>query len=334
MAILQGINTTQLGSGVFADTLSILPAWNTITGFEAEQITPTQGGVIVGVPNGSRMIVLGDINGTTLEGLSGNATSLEVIFNPGTAAESHFLFAEFSIPVQQFVQGQVTLGGILSGNDTVIGTDAADIDNQTSIRQGDNTAGFNGDDRYEAGAGADSWEVRGGRSDYTLVKLGTGQYRLTDSVGGRDGSDTLVDAEVIKFMNVGGSGLEQVVFLPGSADEATVARLYSAALGREPDSGGLTYWTQVVREGNSVEAIAQAFVNSQEFQTLFNGADNQAVVEQLYQNVLGRPGEQGGIDFWTGALDQGEPLFKVVIGFADSAENIDGTAQTWLLGTV
>ena len=43
---------------------------------------------------------------------------------------------------------------------------------------------------------------------------------------------------------------------------------------------------------------------------------------KFYQNVLNRPGEAGGIDYWVGLLDNKQvSVADVLMGFSESAEN-------------
>ena len=330
MAIMQAFDNTQLGTGVGGLNAQIFGGTPWAELGIGTDVTYFDGGVIIGNPSSSRITVNGSFTGTTLDDLSGTVTQVDVLFNPGTTSQSRFLFGELSDPIQSWINDQVTLGGALSGNDTIIGTDVGDYSTSTSVRVGDNTAGFNGNDRYEAGGGADSWEVRGNRSDYTIT--GDADHSdgvivtIADSVANRDGTDTLVDAEIVRFM-----GDSSIALVGASEDEATVARLYSAALGREPDYSGLSYWIMVSRSGVTTTEIADFFASSTEFQELYDGASNYDVVSQLYQNVLGRAAEAEGINFWTGHLDAGNStLSEVLVGFADSVENIQNTTGLWI----
>ena len=57
------------------------------------------------------------------------------------------------------------------------------------------------------------------------------------------------------------------------------------------------------------------------------GADhpsNQSFVDNLYKNILDRPGEKDGVDFWVGQLNSGVSRADVLVGFSESAENKAG----------
>jgi hypothetical protein len=97
-------------------------------------------------------------------------------------------------------------------------------------------------------------------------------------------------------------------------------RTYLAAFVRTGEPAGLYYWDRRLWEGVRVDIMTRSFCEQPEFTTRYSGMDNRAFVEQLYQNVLGRPGDASGIDYWTGLLDQGRPRYEIVTLFADSPE--------------
>ena len=100
-----------------------------------------------------------------------------------------------------------------------------------------------------------------------------------------------------------------------------VARLYDTALGRLPDTSGLSFWTNAIENGSALRALADAFVGSTEFQATYGALSNRAFVDRVYQNTLGRLGDDGGTNFWTGQLDAGVSRAEVVIGFSESTEH-------------
>lgn len=102
--------------------------------------------------------------------------------------------------------------------------------------------------------------------------------------------------------------------VPGSV------RLYGAAFARHPDASGLTYWVQQRQGGRSLTAMASHFASSAEFQRAYGQLGDRAFVERIYQNVLGRPGDAGGIDHWVSRLRAGDSRGKVLVGFSESAE--------------
>ncbi|HMJ76425.1 MAG TPA: DUF4214 domain-containing protein, partial [Iamia sp.] len=116
-----------------------------------------------------------------------------------------------------------------------------------------------------------------------------------------------------------------VAQLRGSADNTgnvdPVTRLYRAYFLRIPDAGGLDFWISRRRSGQSLNQISQSFALSPEFTTLYGALSNEAFVELVYENVLGRPGEGDGVAFWTGQLNSGaRTRGQVMTGFSESPE--------------
>ncbi len=102
----------------------------------------------------------------------------------------------------------------------------------------------------------------------------------------------------------------------------SVYRLYQAYFLREPDAGGERHWNQQYgRCLVQLAAVSDAFASSPEFAARYGSLSDRAFVELVYQNVLGRPGEAGGVDYWTAMLQQGAlSRGGVMIGFSESAE--------------
>lgn len=107
-----------------------------------------------------------------------------------------------------------------------------------------------------------------------------------------------------------------------TATQANVTTLYIATFGRAPDAGGLNYW--VNQSGLSLEEIAKSFFDQPETQAKFGTSDNASFVAAIYQNVLGRAGEAGGVAYWVSQLDTGaltrDNIILAVLGGATGAD--------------
>ena len=57
--------------------------------------------------------------------------------------------------------------------------------------------------------------------------------------------------------------------------------------------------------GQSIAAMDAGFAASAEYQALYAGMTNSQVVEQVYQNLLGRASDPAGKAYWVNALDSG-----------------------------
>jgi len=104
-----------------------------------------------------------------------------------------------------------------------------------------------------------------------------------------------------------------------------IIRVYQAAFDRVPDSGGLTFYVEnYVNGGGSgsltLDQIATNFSNSPEFQDKYGDLSDTAYVGALYANILGRSGEQAGIDYWVAKLEGGMTRAQVLLGFSESPE--------------
>lgn len=109
--------------------------------------------------------------------------------------------------------------------------------------------------------------------------------------------------------------------------EDQISRLYQAVFGRSADAEGFSFWTERYRTDGSLEAIAAAFAASPEFIDRY-GLDptDEALVDAMYDNVLGRDGDADGVRYWREQLASGAvSQLGLLLAFADSTENIERT---------
>ncbi len=176
------------------------------------------------------------------------------------------------------------------------------------------------DNTIDGGAGLDKVVYGKGAASYA-VSVDKGTITVRD-LAGADGTDFLVHVERLAFAD-GGMAFD----VDGTGGQAY--RVYQAVLGRTPDKAGLGFWMSMMDQGVSLLDVARGFVVAQEFKEVY-GANpgNREIVGKLYENVLHRPGEKAGIDFWTGVLDsKAATLADVLVGFSEGHEN-----QTALVG--
>jgi hypothetical protein len=101
--------------------------------------------------------------------------------------------------------------------------------------------------------------------------------------------------------------------------------LYKAAFNRTPDAGGLGFWINQMDKGMSYSDVAKNFVTSFEFQTAFGGSNPSVntLVTKLYNNVLNRTPDAGGLAFWQNKLsNEGWTTADVLGFFSTSGENV------------
>lgn len=193
------------------------------------------------------------------------------------------------------------IGG--AGNDTLIGNAGNDV-----------MLGAAGNDRLEGGIGIDTAAYTGMHSAY-LVQKNTAGYTVSD-LSGRDGVDQLVGVERIKFTDI-------TMALDSDTVAAQAYRIYQAAFNRMPDQGGLGFWISKMDAGVDLNTVATGFVQSAEFKNLYGtNASNAQIVGKLYENVLHRAGDPGGVAFWQNVLDtKAASLSDVLVSFSESPEN-------------
>ena len=97
-----------------------------------------------------------------------------------------------------------------------------------------------------------------------------------------------------------------------------VERLYTVALGRASDPNGKAAWISALRKGATGAEAAQGFLFSAEF--LNKDMSNEQFVSTLYKTFFDREPDQGGLNAWVGAIENGETKSNVIMGFINSTE--------------
>lgn len=187
-------------------------------------------------------------------------------------------------------------GNVLPGSardDVLRGTDGNDT-----------FTGGPGDDLLEGRAGNDLAQVSGAMARYTLT-IGS-EITLTDRQG-MDGRDRLDSIETLGFAD---TSFDLTRFDDGANLSAEAFRglveMYISYFDRAPDALGLSFWADALANGTDLPEIARAFAASPEAQAVYPSALSEAdFVAAVYQNALGRPADQAGFDFWSGALSSG-----------------------------
>jgi hypothetical protein len=187
----------------------------------------------------------------------------------------------------------------------------------------DHWIGGAGDDVFIAGSAGGSYDGGAGRDTLVIGESYAGfsvhQTPLATVVSNQYGTGetyALTSIERIQFNN------HAVVALDIDGHAGQVYRLYQAAFGRTPDITGLGYWIAQADKGLSQHDIANSFVTSGEFNTLYGAAASDgAFLTALYQNVLHRAPDQGGQDYWLGQMQHGMAHAEVLMAFSESTEN-------------
>ncbi|MGZ5199558.1 MAG: DUF4214 domain-containing protein [Telluria sp.] len=201
-------------------------------------------------------------------------------------------------------QTQASYAYLLNGNDTIIGSSGNDT-----------LLGFGGNDKIDGGAGIDTVVYSGALADYK-IQWSTAGFSV-GSLKSSEGTDTLLNVENVVFSD------KTVTPIDPDGASGKAFRLYQAAFDRAPDQAGIVYWSAQVSSGVTLDAVADAFVQSAEFQKKYAaGLSSADLVGQWYQNILHRAPDKAGLDFWAGALDShAASQAQVLAGISESHEN-------------
>jgi hypothetical protein len=152
---------------------------------------------------------------------------------------------------------------------------------------------------------------------------------ITQNAGGYMVSATGTAAQTTQMA----AGMDTIIATDGqimmgvnNSVAGSVWRLYESALGRQPDATGFQQWISVMQNGMSAQQVAQSFMSSQEFQSKYGVLTDGQFLDQLYHNVLNRSPDAAGLTGWTDAMAHGMTRDVVLLGFANSAENMANTA--------
>jgi hypothetical protein len=200
------------------------------------------------------------------------------------------------ITVENYVSGSTTSGSFF--NDTL------------SIDMGQL---FGKGVMVDAGTGVDTLKVNVASTQVTFLH---DQYNsmVYNAGGGKTATAWTTSVERFQFT-------DKAVAMDATAEQAY--RLYKAAFDRKPDLGGLGYWINEMDKGASLESVSNSFINSAEFKSLYGTThSNTDFITALYQNILDRNPDAGGLSYWQGQLNTGAMTEAgVLASFSESNEN-------------
>ena len=176
----------------------------------------------------------------------------------------------------------------------------------------------------------------GPRNNYTITRTANG-YAVTDIVG-NGGTVNLVDQINAKFTDI-------TVNLVIGAKSKTISaanlkmlvELYIAFFNRVPDADGLAYWVDEIKNGMTMDQLANSFYDAAIHYTSLTGysatMSNSDFVKIIYTNVLGRSGATAppaeDVNYWAGEITSGRSSKGVLIAtMLNSAHSFAGHA-TW-----
>jgi hypothetical protein len=333
-------------ASAYVVTPGVQTSTTSLSGFMA---TPVDGNTYTFLANGT--FPTASTSNTTIAAVKGSITGFKLFINGALsetitygASVDNTLFGVTDStgspptpsPTGQRAQAALQYNNLVSLIDngaTFIGSDAFN-GGSDQVRGGiknDVFTGFGGNDYFDGKSGIDTAIFRGAIRDYTMTTGTTldrtdpsGASRIpsrtvTDTTADRDGIDTLVGVERLRFSDI-------VLSLDTGANQTAGSgyMLYKAAFNRTPDIGGLGYWINKLDGGMGYGTVAQHFVHSKEFKDAFGGPNPtvNTLVTKLYNNVLDRTPDAAGLTFWQEKLTTGWSTADVLGYFSTSAENV------------
>lgn len=128
----------------------------------------------------------------------------------------------------------------------------------------------------------------------------------------------------VRELAPGSRALSEVIAANIAAEEfqeiaSPLARLYLAFFDRIPDHEGFDYYIGERARGEPLDAIADEFAGSAEFDTRYGSLDNAAFVDLVLQNVFGDAGDAAQRAHWIAQLDAGSMTRgQVMLAFSES----------------
>lgn len=298
--------------------------WGTLT-FE-----PGQAQAVIAVPvaadgqaEGSESFSLSLSSPSAGVGL-GEPSRVTVLLTDGEAPAPSYL--RFSTPLYQVSEagGQAVLAVQRSGST------AREVTVRYTTRDGSAAAGSD----YQAVSGTLTWAPGELVRVFSVPVLADGQAEadetvivsLSEATGGATleapstATLTINDAPPVEPMpgNLGAIAS----LLTHSIEYYTwlVTGAYWLYLKRLPDAGGLAYWVDQLKYWHmSDEHLEANFLASREYIANHGGTGSVWVVG-MYQDLLGRPPDADGLNYWLGRLAAGDAPYGIAYGFAASRE--------------
>ncbi|WP_172124340.1 DUF4214 domain-containing protein [Devosia sp. 919] len=104
---------------------------------------------------------------------------------------------------------------------------------------------------------------------------------------------------------------------------ATIQEVYIALFGRPADPVGYQYYVDATDDGANLDAVGD-LSNSPEYQDRFTGMSDIDRVNQIYQDLFGRPADAEGLLFYTAQLQSGAATAQdIAIRILDGATGAD-----------
>ena len=265
-------------------------------------------------------LTLSQVQGATIGAVA--TSTLTIQENPNNSLTSQL---NFSVPVARVARNAGN--GIL----TVIRTGGLSSTITVQYATSDGTAIAGSDYTAENGTLTFGPDVSAQTISIPLVNKGqTGDKTLTVTLSNPGGGAVLLEPNSLSLTITNSLPVQLIaknlVALASGLTHSPealsifVTNAYHLYLKRAPEAQGLAFWIdQMQNQGLTDEKLETNFISSTEY-IQNHGGTGQAWVIGMYQDLLGRNPDPGGLTFWTGQLASGSSAFSVALGFAASAE--------------
>lgn len=350
-------NTLQGGSDMADYLWFSVPASQKLNRIELEDYQSSDGVAFIALERGTQVTatetnpkpLIGYTHfGTRVTGLGEGADLLSKLGGP-------FPAGDYSVWVQQAgpltgyrirlsteptAEGSASVSGT-SGDDLLLGSyssdhiDAASGNDLILAREGDDTliggdgadtlVGAAGNDRINGGAGIDTAVFQYNLSSYTIVSIADGSRSVRHNNEGfsnrslisDEGTDLLLHTERLRFS-------DQEFAFDTDVHAGQAYRMYKAAFNRAPDLAGLGYWIKQIDLGMGLAEVAQRFIDSSEFKTLYgNNPSNADFLGRVYGNAFGKNPDATSESWWINQMGINSSVAwnKVLSDLSESPEN-------------
>jgi hypothetical protein len=274
--------------------------------------------------------------GTTSTIVGGTLTGLITLVWDGAAYAPSTVIDGINIPAASAYQAYTTptntddvavLQSALLGNDVVFGS--ADGDTLYGYGQSTSFAGLGGDDLIIGSSGVNNAYYNGNAGGYGVrVTSGVSSVTVIDKTGA-EGTDSLVGIQNLKFIDqTMDTGWFTKTAALSPAQVVQLTELYIASFNRAPDALGLDYWGSQLKDGMSLQAIAKSFFAQPEAAAAYPSSQStETFITKVYNNVLNRGPDAGGLAYWSGELQSGhisKDSFLLAVINGASAGSADG----------
>jgi hypothetical protein len=99
-----------------------------------------------------------------------------------------------------------------------------------------------------------------------------------------------------------------------------VQDLYTSVLRRSADQAGINNWTDFLAKGGTAKQVQAFLYGSGEYLNTQGGGTTDGFLKALYLDILNRPIDQAGLQFWRQALATGTPNYVVALTILKSTE--------------